>query len=575
MSSGPVLGVNFGTHDAAAALVIDGRVLAAAEEERFTRIKHTKQFPLQAARWCLKHAGLEPADLTAVALFVDPKRQLLLPVTNTRHAFPASLGSLASDIDKYLARRALPRTIRESGLAPRGVSVVPVAHHLAHAASAYLTSPFDDATVVTLDGRGEYETACVFEGRGGRLRRRHAINYPHSIGYLYSMITRYLGFRPQRDEYKVMGLAAYGSAALTDRVRSLARVDPGNGQMRLDLRYFDHHRRPSKARALFSPRLVDLLGPPRSPDDDLSDRHRDIAHAAQRLTEELVLGYLRYARRLVGSCHLCLAGGVALNGVANAAAIESGEFDKVFIQPAANDAGTSLGAALVADRSNRPHLPQLEQEHAFLGPDVSERDIQQALTVLDTRHRVRHLSRPHERAAELLHQGKIIGWCRGPMEFGPRALGHRSIIAAADRPATVGRINSSIKGRESFRPLAPAVLADAAAEYFDILPAGGPTYPYMLATVATRPEHRQQIPAVVHVDGSARVQTVDMHTNSDLWSLITCYRAHSGLPVVLNTSFNYAEEPIVCTPGDAMRTFLRVGLDALVIGDYLIERPPA
>ncbi|MGH3901862.1 MAG: carbamoyltransferase family protein [Pseudonocardiaceae bacterium] len=575
MTDNPVLGVNFGTHDAAAALVANGRVLAAAEEERFTRVKHTKQFPHQAARWCLNHAGVDPDDLAAIALFVDPRRQLLLPVVNTRYAFPTSLGSLVSDIDKYRKRRRLPGEIRRSGLAPDHVPIRPVAHHLAHAASAYLVSPFDDATVVTIDGRGEYETACVFEGRDGHLLRRHAITYPHSIGYLYSMVTRFLGFRPQRDEYKVMGLAAYGSAVMADQVGRLASLDPASGKLRLNLAYFDHHRSPSGKRCLFSPLLVELLGPPRSPSDDITARHRDIAYATQRLTERLVLGYLRFARRLVGSHNLCLAGGVALNAVANAAVIACGEFDQAFIQPAAGDAGTSIGAALVVERDSQRNYPRASQEHTFLGSDIDECDVRRCLDELPACYQVHQLTRPHERAAELLHEDKIIGWCRGPMEFGPRALGHRSILAAPSRSEAVHRLNADIKGREDFRPLAPAVLAEDAHEYFDVQPAGRDVYPYMLATAAVRDLHRHRIPAVVHVDGSARVQTVRRISNGDFWSLIACYRARSGLPIVLNTSLNHSDEPIVRTPSDAVRTFLRCQLDALVLADYVIERHSA
>lgn len=416
------------------------------------------------------------------------------------------------------------------------------------------------------------EATCVFEGCDGRLRQRHANTYPHSIGYLYSMITRYLGFTPQQDEYKVMGLAAYGSPVMVDQVGRLASLDPASGKLRLDLAYFDHHRRPSHKRSLFSPLLVELLGPPRSPGDDITARHRDIAYATQRLTKRLILGYLRFAHRLVGFHNLCLAGGVALNAVANAAAIACGEFDQVFIQPAAGDAGTSIGAALVVERVNRRNYPRTSQEHMFLGSGIDECDVRRCLDELPTRYQVHQMSRPHERAAELLHQDKIIGWCRGPMEFGPRALGHRSILAAPSRSEVVHRINAYIKGREDFRPLAPAVLAEDAHEYFDVQPAGCGVYPYMLATAAVRDRHRYRLPAVVHVDGSARVQTVRRASNRDFWSLIDRYSARSGLPIVLNTSLNHADEPIVRTPSDAVRTFLRCRLDALVLADYVIER---
>lgn len=566
----PVLGLNFGTHDAAAAIVHDGRVIAAVEEERLSRVKHTKAFPSHAIAYCLAEAGLSADDLEQVALFIDPKLQLLLAPANLWRGFPASFGSLASDLDKYRKRRRLPHTIRTSGLFRPGVRVVPVPHHRAHAASAYLTSPFDDALVVTLDGRGEYETACVYDGRGGRLQARHHIVYPHSFGYLYSMLTRFLGFRPQRDEYKVMGLAAYGTPSLVSQITQLAHFDDRTGRLRLNLGYFDHHRRPSAARALYSPRLIELLGHPRQPEDDITDRHRDIAFATQDLLERLVSAFLAYAQRLVPRRNLCLAGGIALNCVANRTLIDSGHFDSVYVQPAAGDAGTSIGAALLAGATHgsgqRTSLP-----HAFLGPEHSESEIARELAPLTERgYRIERPVDPQEAAAALLQEGMVIGWFQGRAEFGPRALGARSILAPAADAAMVERINALIKRREMFRPLAPAVLAEYATDYFTIHPAGEHVYPFMLATAAVRPDKRGMIPAVVHVDGSARVQTVSRTANPRFWSLIEAYRRRSGRPIVLNTSFNEADEPIVCSPRDAVRTFVACGLDALVIGNHIV-----
>lgn len=565
--SQPVLGLNFGTHDAAAAVVAEGRVLAAAEEERFSRVKHTKAFPESAIRYCLTAAGLEGRDIDQVALFIDPKRQLLLPLANLYHAFPASLGSLGSDLGKYWQRNSALRRISESGLYRADCQIVPVPHHRAHAASAYLLAPFDDALVVTIDGRGEYETACIFEGRDGRLRRRHSVVYPHSIGYLYSMVTRYLGFRPQRDEYKVMGLAAYGSSDLTSKVQQLACFDPQSGRLRLNLRYFDHHYRPSGQRRLYSSRLVELLGPRRAADEPITDRHRDVAYAVQQLTEQLINGYLAFAQRLVPSRNLCLAGGVALNGVANAAVLGSGQFDQVFIQPAANDAGTSIGAALLVGGGKERQV----LTDAFLGPAFDDTAIETALKRLPSRYRIRREDQPSARAAELIHEDKIIGWFQGRMEFGPRALGSRSILASAREVDMVDRINARIKRRELFRPLAPAVLADQAGDYFEVRSPGRWVYPFMLATAPVRPGRRSVIPAVTHVDGSARVQTVERTNNPHLWAVLDAYQTLSDVPVVLNTSFNGADEPIVCTPEDAARTFIDCGLDALVIGSYVVE----
>lgn len=487
MNRAVVLGLNFGTHDAAAAIVCDGVAVAAAEEERFTRVKQTKNFPEHAIAYCMEQAGVSAGDLDGVAFFVDPRLQLLLPVANLRHSFPSSLGSLRSDAARYTDRRlALSRVKRHFAQLP-SAHVVPVRHHQAHAASAYLASAFDEATVVTLDGRGEYETACVFQARGGSLARRHAVLYPHSIGYLYSMITRFLGFRPQRDEYKVMGLAAHGSARLQREIRQLASFDDATGRLRLNLRYFDHHRRPSERRDLFSNRLIALLGEPRAPGADLDDRHRDIAFGLQKATEDLVLRYVHYAHRLVPSKALCMAGGVALNAVANRAVVESGLFDSVFIQPAANDAGTSLGAAMYAYGAMTGHRPEPPEQPALLGPAFNQAEIDAVLaTELPDGYTVARADHPELAAAHLLADDHVIGWFQGRCEFGPRALGNRSILANPANRSNTARVNALIKRREEFRPLAPAVLEKRADAYFELHPAGHAVYPYMLATAGVR-----------------------------------------------------------------------------------------
>lgn len=480
---------------------------------------------------------------------------------------------MRSDLAKYSGRRA---ELDQIGAQPElaHAQVVPVRHHLAHAASAYLATPFPDATVVTLDGRGEYETACVFQGRDGRLTRRHAVLYPHSIGYLYSMVTRYLGFRPQRDEYKVMGLAAHGGSGFLDRLRDLAAFDDVTGRLRLNLSYFDHHCRPSERRHLFSPRFSAAFGSPREPGTPIRDRHRDLAFAVQRLTEELVVRYVAFARRIAPSKFLCMAGGVALNAVANQAVIESGLFDEVFIQPAAGDGGTSLGAALwVSGRSADNPFPVPMRHSAFLGPAYSQAEIDAAVNSgLPSKCTATTASEPASAAARLLAIDKVIGWFQGRCEFGPRALGNRSILANPANSASTARVNGLIKRREEFRPLAPAVTMESAGDYFRLHPAGRDVYPYMLATAAVRPECSGQNPAVVHADGSARVQTVSQEQTPMFWSLVTAFGDLVGVPVVLNTSFNGPDEPIVCSPDDAIRTFQACSLDALVIGNTVIQR---
>ncbi|CAO5251611.1 carbamoyltransferase family protein [Frankia sp. AgKG'84/4] len=570
---GPTIGINFGTHDAAAAIVLDKTVVAAAEEERFTRVKQTKEFPERAIEYCLSEARIDRSDIEHVAYFVDPALQILLPLMNLRHAFPSALGSLSSDVRKYWRRRDAVSLIRTAGGFGPTASIIPVRHHFAHAASAYLTSPFEQSLVVTLDGRGEFETAAVFEGRGGHIESRHSVKYPHSIGYLYSMITKFLGFRPQRDEYKVMGLAGYGGDRFHQKVEDLASFDDSSGRLRLNLRYFDHHRRPSDRRHLFSPALQELLGTPRAPEEPITDRHREIASAVQRLTEDLVVRYVLFGQRLVPSRYLCLAGGVALNAVANARVIETGRFESVFIQPAANDAGTSIGAALAIGTQGDLPLNRRPMTDVFLGPAFDDRQIEEALRAASGAGcRIMAVSDRYSTAAELIAQDKIIGWFQGRMEYGPRALGARSILANPSNAGTNRRVNALIKRRELFRPLAPAVQAEHATTYFNLHGAGRLAYPFMIATAQVAAEQRSQIAAVVHVDGSARVQTVMRRENPMMWTLLERFRQLTGLPILLNTSFNGAEEPIVCTPDDAVRTFLETGLDALVIGGYLVTR---
>lgn len=536
-------------------------------------MKQTKQFPAHALRYCLEASELRIEDLDHVAYFVDPRLQLLLPAANLRYGFPVSLGSLRSDLAKFGQRHRQLGDV-QSRMSP--VPVVPVRHHVAHAASAFLVAPFQEATVVTVDGRGEYETACVYVARHGRLQRKHAVAYPHSIGYFYSMLTRFLGFRPQRDEYKVMGLAAHGGPDLEPAMRRLITLDATRGNVRLDLRYFDHHRRASERRNLFSPRMVELFGPPRDPRDELTDHHRAIAHATQSVLEEMVLGYVAYARLITSSRHLCMAGGVALNAVANQRVIEAGLFDHVFVQPAANDAGTSLGGALLASGDAQ----QSAAAHStLLGPEFSDQQIERALAearrsdvLPETDFVVAPVANRYRAAALLLADQQILGWFQGRMEFGPRALGSRSIVASPADARMTARINAIIKHREEFRPLAPVVLAAHAADYFELHPAGLSVYPYMLATAQVKAARAARIPATVHVNGTARLQLTEADTYPHFHRLLTEFHRLTGTPVLINTSFNGPDEPIVCTPAEAIRSFVRLGLDALVLGGHLIKR---
>lgn len=569
-----VLGISFGSHDSAAALVQDGTVVAAAEEERFTREKHTKAFPGHAIQACLDVAGATHKDVEAVALFVDPRLQAALPLVNLRHCFPEGIALIPHAL-KWLRKRRQTARLASQRLRQAGMSdLLYVRHHLAHAASAFLASPFDCATVVVIDGRGEYETASIFRGEGSTLKKLHSVHYPHSIGYLYSAATRYLGFVPQSDEYKVMGLAAYGADTFVSHAEQLAWCDRQTGQIRLNLEFFDHQRCGGLARRHFTRRFSDLFGPPRDPDAPLTQRHADVARAIQRLTEGLVCAYVQYAMSAAHSADVCLAGGVALNCVANAAVVDRLQVRNMFVPPAANDPGAAIGAALATASRLHDHetCPRAFMSDARLGPDITDSDVNAALLRLGSEYIIETPSDVAAAAASLLHHGSVLGWCDGRMEFGPRALGSRSILASASDTSTRDRINRAIKKREEFRPFAPVVRAASAHDYFDVQNEAALMYPFMLATVNVHQSARCLIPAVTHVDGTARLQVVPEPQRDRFAALLSAYERLTGVGVLLNTSFNVAGEPLVCSPSDAVDTFIRSGLDALVLKQTVVRR---
>lgn len=570
-----VIGLNYRSHDAAAALVIDDKVVAAAEEERFNRKKHSSAFPRYAVQYCLETSGLQMGEIDRFAIFVDPRLQYKLGLCNLFQDFPRSVLFLPYALEKVMKRNGMASDLQEylgSEVLRRSCFV---SHHLAHAASAFLVSPFDESAIVTWDGRGEFETVCIFSGTGGKITKLQSVVFPHSIGYLYSAVTKYLGYKPQSDEYIVMGLAPYGKPTFCDAFRELANWDDRRG-LRLNLSYFDHHYRYGKSRQGCSGKFISRFGPQRQPDEAVSQRHADIAYALQQLTETMLMAIARRARNLTGSDNLCLAGGVALNCVANGLVIEEGPFSRLFVQPAADDAGTSLGAALVA--SGNPKLPERFRHHEimnpFLGPSFTDREIGLEVETARTRYGL-HVERSENictTVAQMIHEGLVVGWFQGRMEFGPRALGSRSIIAAPVDVKVRDRINAMIKYREEFRPFAPAVTEEDASSYFLLHEGGKHVYPYMLATARARGNAAGNIPAVIHVDGTARVQVVNRTANPLFWRLIDSYRRLSGIPVVLNTSLNIKGEPIACRPEDAISTFRNSGLDALAMGNYVVRK---
>ena len=575
-----ILGISCHFHDAAAAIVRDGRLIAAAEEERFSRVKHDARFPVHAIRFCLEQAGLTGPDLDAVVFYEKPFLKLERILEMVAATYPRSRRAFTESLTAWFRDRLwIKDTIRRRlGVDPDRILFAE--HHLSHAASAYYCSGFPDAAVVTVDGVGEWATATLGEGRGATLTLLRELRFPQSLGLFYSTFTAYLGFEVNDGEPKVMGLAAYGTPRDRDRLARLLRLQP-DGAFDLDLDVFTFHRSPERA---FGPALEAWFGPPREPGlpftlapdaGALAARHRryaDLAAGVQAVTEDALLAIVREAVRLTGRTRLCLAGGVALNSVANGRIARECGLTDLFIQPAAGDAGGAVGAALYAAHMWFGAPRDFAMTHAAWGEAHDGHAIREALVQAGLRWE----ELPHEdallsRVVEDLDAGRVVGWCQGRFEWGPRALGQRSLLADP-RPAGMrDRVNLAIKEREPFRPLAPSVPAEAAARYFDLPPAAAPAR-FMLLVAPVRPDQRGRIPAVTHVDGSARPQTVSAD-HPRYARLLERFGEASGIPILLNTSFNLRGEPIVNTPAEAVTAFLNGGVDRLVLENFYAVRP--
>ncbi len=561
-----ILGINWGAHDNAAALVQDGVVMAAAEEERFNRIKHAPYaYPLRAATYCLREAGLKVEDLDEVAFSFHPTLQLGASIFHTARFFPRGAFTTLAE----LVRRVW---YAGSGLyseyflhLTRRTRRFWIPHHTAHAASAYFASPFEQAAVLIVDGVGEWPVTTAFHAQGSRLERLRRISYPNSIGFLYSAFTEYLGFEPFDAEYKVMGLAAYGDPdRYRQPLREIVRLE-AEGRYRLDLSFFNFQYDYGRSTWYNPRRMAEVFGPP-WPKDVLPDqRCADIAAALQERTEETLFHIADWLHATTRMDDLCLAGGVALNSVANGKLLRRGPFRRIYIQGAANDAGCALGAALY--RAHAVHgQPWQELRHLYYGPGYTTTEIETALQASHMPYR--RVENPAETAAHLLTENKIVGWYQGRLEFGPRALGNRSILGDPRREDMKERINAAIKFREPFRPFAPSVLSERAAEFFTDIDDS----PFMILVTDVRPEMRAVVPAITHVDGTGRLHTVERDANPRYWELIRRFGEATGVPMVLNTSFNVRGQPIVNTPTEALATFYTSGLDALVIGEFLVEK---
>jgi carbamoyltransferase len=600
-----ILGISAFYHDSAAALIVDGEIVSAAQEERFTRKKHDSSFPVNAIRFILDDQGLDPTSLNAVAFYEKPfiKFERLL---ETYHAFaPSGLQSFLSFAPIWIKEKLFLKNLIRKELKSLGVNdpvLLFPEHHLSHAASAFYPSPFEETAILTVDGVGEWATCTIGYGHHNQIKIIKELHFPHSIGLLYSAFTYYTGFQVNEGEYKLMGLAPYGNPA-SSRYAEYKKLILDNlvdvredGSVLLNMKYF---RFATGLRMVCDNKWEELFGiPPRKPESAITQEYMDMALAIQEITDEIIYKLAKTAKQLTGKDYLVMAGGVALNSVANGKLLSSGLFKDIWIQPASGDAGGAVGAALSAyclwagrNRDAFRYGLMDGMQGALLGPEFSDREIERELKRQRIPHK--HYEDFNELArltAEFISKGKVVGWFQGRMEFGPRALGNRSILADARDIGMQKRLNLKIKFREGFRPFAPAVLEEDASQYFDT----DRSSPYMLFVVPVKHDHkislppdlfrydigdrlsfpRSDIPSVTHLDYSARIQTVNKKTNPRFWQVIHEFKKITGCPVIINTSFNVRGEPIVCTPEDAIMCYTKTGMDVLVMGNYLITLKP-
>ena len=605
-----ILGLSCYYHDAAAALISDGSVIAAAEEERFSRKKHDSSFPELSINFCLDTAKIKPADLDYVVFYEKPFRKFHRIIISNLSTFPRSAIAFREAMRIWLTQKLWVKSEIASHLNIKEDKILFCEHHLSHAASAFYTSPFKEAAILTVDGVGEWATASQAEGNGNKIKILNELYYPQSLGLLYSTFTAYLGFEVNEGEWKVMGLAPYGKPVYQDKVRKVVKAN-SDGSFSLDFSYFSYQYSDSTA---YSGKFIDLFGPPVPPEQShlVIKRSADLAASIQLVTEELLLNMVKNLKKTAKSDNLCLAGGVALNSVANYRLLKEGGFKNIFIQPAAGDSGGALGSALYLNYNILGQKKRTVQEHAYFGQKYSNKEIALALNHLGRwqsngfdSSEVKISKLPDSNLIDYISTritaGKVIGWLQGRFEWGPRALGNRSILADPRNPKMKDLINAKVKFREAFRPFAPSVLSDHATEVFDLsaiyhvqhdfssdggrLKRSGSHdssevkglethYPlrFMLYVVPVKPAWRKKVPAINHADNTARPQLVFKETNPLYYSLIGAFHKKTGVPLILNTSFNLKGEPIVNSPEDAYSTFIRSGIDILVLGNYVCEK---
>ena len=577
-----ILGINAYHGNASAAIIADGRLVAAVEEERFNRVKYAAGFPSAAIRYCLDAAGITLSEVDHIAIPRNPWARL-----GTKLLYAMRMPSFARERAKVMARFVgIPEALAQAfDMAPEKIRATyhRIEHHQAHLASTFFVSPFEQAALLSADGLGDFASTMWGTGLGNRMSIDGAIAFPHSLGLYYTAVSQYLGFRKFGDEYKVMGLAAYGEPAYLDEFRKIVTTNGGVG-FRLGLKYFKHHRtgpdmtwsdagKTPEIGAMFSDYMAERLGPARNPAAPVEKVHRDGAATLQARLEEVLFEMLRALHARTKQKSVCLAGGVAFNCVANGKIFDETPFEQIFVQPAAGDAGLAIGAAYYVHHQTLGQPRSFVMKDAYWGPGYTSEQIRAAVSASRLQGEGMEISELHEseiakEAAKEIAAGKILGWFQGRAEWGPRALGNRSIVADPRRPDMKDILNARIKHREMFRPFAPSVLAEATGEYFE---KSDPS-PFMTQAYSVRPEKRDTIPAPTHVDGTGRLQTVTQEANPRYWGLIREFGNLTGVPVVLNTSFN-DNEPIVCRPEEAIECFLRTKMDVLVLGDILVRKP--
>lgn len=556
------LGISCHYHDAAACLIGDGRILAAAQEERFNRRKACADFPILAINACLQHAGMTTLDLDHVVFYEKPYLKLGRTVLAHLRGYPFSYGNFRRSIPEWLSRRLTVPIDVARELSFDG-SVLAVKHHLAHAASAFLPSPFEEAAILTADSLGEWATTSFGVGHGNEIEIQKELHYPDSLGLVYSAVTSFLGFRANSDEGRVMALSDFGEPSYLEQFRQIVPVKD-DGSFSVDERVFEFLR----GRRMYGRKFIRMFGLPREPGAEITDRHRDIAASLQAHLEEILIRMARHVQAVTKQKRLCAAGGVFLNCVTNSRILEETPFEEIFIQPAAGDAGGALGAAAAISHSLLREPRVAPMSNAYLGPEYSAAVMRRSLTGQGIAFRELAPEDLAPAVARLIADGKIVGWFQGRMEFGPRALGARSILANPCLAGMKDTLNRRVKHRESFRPFGVSVLLERMEEYFDFQAKS----PFMLHVARARKEVMDKIPSALHVDGTSRLQTLTREDNGVYYDVVEEFRKLTGVPMVINTSFNDHGEPIVCSPTDACACYLKTGIDALVLGNCLAEK---